>query len=154
MVKVLRWLLQCDRDEQLRAEQFHQDLLTGEWRVHPGVQAIIQDHKLTPAQRIEWLHSYLEDMARPTFELVTPTQLLLIDALWSRDGYCLAPFQALAIWREVHHLGITVPYPELVGERVKEEIPAPVYYPIGNDPALLSLVDIEKTAVFDRYRPI
>lgn len=151
MVKVLRWLLQCDRDEQLRAEQFHQDLLTGEWRVHPGVQAIIQDHKLTPAQRIEWLHSYLEDMAIPTFELVTPTQLLLIDAFWSRDGYRLAAFQALSIWREVHHLGITVPYPELVGERVKEEIPAPVYYPIGNDPALLSLGDIEQSAVFDRY---
>ena len=36
MVKVLRWLLQCDRDEQLRAEQFHQDLLTGEWRFTLG----------------------------------------------------------------------------------------------------------------------
>lgn len=151
MTSILRWLLQADRDEQLRADDFSQRLLTGEWISDLGVQAILTDAKLTPAQRIEWLHWYLEDMSSPTFELVTPTQLLMIDAIWSRDGYRLAPFAALAIWKEVYHQGISVPYPALDGVRHKESIPAPVYYPIGHDPELMSLANIEATGVFDRY---
>lgn len=151
MTSVLRWLLQADRDEQQRAADFSQRLLTGEWISDKGVQAIMTDAKLTPAQRVEWLRWYLEDMANPTFELVTPTQLLMIDAIWSRDGYRLAPFAALAIWKEVYHQGVSVPYPDLDGERYKESIPAPVYLPIGHDPELRSLADIEATGVFDRY---
>lgn len=151
MTEVLRWLLQADRDEQRRADDFRERLLTGEWMADSGVAAIANDDKLTPAQRVEWLRWYLEDMAQPTFELVTPSQLLLIDALWSRDGYRLAPFTALSIWKEVYHQNISVPYPALDGERFKDPIPAPVYYPIGNDPELMSLSDIEATGVFDRY---
>ncbi len=148
---VLRWLLQCDRDEQRRAAMFNESLLTGAWQQDAGVQAIITDPKLTPAQRVEWLRWYVTDMAEPTFELVTPTQLLLIDALVSRDGYRLPPFFALGLWREVHHQGVTVPYPALDGERVKDPIPAPVYYPLGQDPELLSLAHIEATGTFERY---
>lgn len=151
MTRVLRWLLQADRDEQRRAANFNHQLRNGQWRNDHGVKAIISDGKLTPAQKVEWLRWYLQDMAAPTFELVTPTQLLLIDAMWSRDGYRLAPFAALAIWKEVHHQGVTVPYPPLDGQRIKDQIPAPLYYPVGHDPELKSLSDIEATGVFQRY---
>ena len=151
MTTVLRWLLQADRDEQHRAAQFHVRLVTGEWVSDKGVQAIINDDKLTPFQRISWLRWYLEDMSKPTFQLVTPTQLLLIDALWSRDGYRLAPFTALSIWKEVYHQGISVPFPPLDGERFKDPIPEPMYFPIARDPELMTLSEIETTGVFSRY---
>ena len=108
-MKVLRWLLQCDRDEQLRAEQFHHQTRLPGSGGSPWVLSSSRIDELTlPAQRIEWLHSYLEDTGDPRRSSQSRLpNCWLIDAFGPETVYRLAALQALSIWREVHHLGIT-----------------------------------------------
>ncbi len=70
-----------------------------------------------PAMLQELLHYALtidsmeEDAARkaglpgPRFQLVTPAQLIAIDAYWSLHALAERPFTAIAIWRDVHRRG-------------------------------------------------
>ena len=134
MTKVLRWVLQADADERIRALRFRQLLANGsDWMNEPGVQSILQDN-IPGWQKASWLKNYLMDMQFATFELVTPSQLLLIDALWSRDSYKLPPFSALAIWRSVNKLHERVPYPEIEGKKAINNLPAARYFYIGDQP--------------------
>lgn len=151
MQQVLRWCLQADRDEQLRADGFARALRSGTWVDDEGVKAILADEEITAAQKVEWLTWYVEDMQHPTFRIVSETQLLMIDAFWSRDAYKLAPFSALRIWNEVYHESLSVPYPDIDGERVVESIPPARYIFVEPDPELGSLSDIESGGVFGRY---
>lgn len=150
MLKVLRWVLQADADEVQRADEFQSQLQTYAWLQDPGIQAILSE-SITGWQKAEWIAQYIEDMQEPTFQLVTPSQLLLIDALWSRDNYQLPAFSALAVWDEVYHQQIRVDYPVITGKKAVNTIPAPRYIFVGNDPEFQSLLDIENSYVFSRY---
>lgn len=151
MTQVLRWCLQADFAEKQRAEAFRAACADGSWVGDEGVRSILENRALSAGQKEEWLSWYIEDMSGPTFEIVTPSQLLLIDALWSRDGYKLAPFSALKIWREVYREERFVPFPELDGPRFKDPIPAPRYLLAEADPVLRSLSDIESNELFSSY---
>ena len=148
MTSVLRWCLQADSEEKQRAMKFSQACQDGSWVDDAGVRSILENQELSALQKADWLTWYVDDMSKPTFQIVTPAQLLLIDALWSRDGYKLAPFSALRIWREVYHEGVFCNFPELDGPRVKDAIPEPRYLPIESDPALRTLHDIETSGTF------
>lgn len=153
MTSMLRWCLQCDRDEMLRADKFKEALRSGAWIEDAGIQAILNDPdpRLTNCQKAEWLENYVVDMQQPTFQIVTPSQLLLIDAFWSRDGYQIAPFTAVKIYHQVYHLGETVPYPQVSGARFVNTLPASRYIHIGQDPELRQLADLERSRIFASY---
>lgn len=150
MLKVLRWVLQADADEQQRAGAFQQSLFNGQWQQDPGIQAILKE-SIPGWQKAQWIAEYIEDMQEPTFQLVTPAQLLLIDALWSRDNYKLPAFSALAVWHSVYHKQVRVDYPIITGKKAVNTIPAPRYLFVGNVPEFQSLMDIENSQLFSRY---
>ncbi|MND26350.1 hypothetical protein D3C80_167970 [compost metagenome] len=153
MTSMLRWCLQADRDEALRAEAFQNALLSDAWRQDTGVMAILNDtdSRMTRAHKAEWLENYVLEMQQPTFQIVTPTQLLMIDAFWSRDGYDIAPFAALKTYHEVYHLGESVAYPTVTGSRYTNSIPASRYVHIERDPELRELAEIDRSQIFASY---
>lgn len=147
---VLRWLLQADADEVERAESFRQNLETNAWLNDSGVGAILAE-SIPGWQKLQWIAEYIEDMQEPTFEMVSPTQLLMIDVMWSRDGYSFLPFTALNIWHEVHNLGVRVDYPVVEGKKAPNNIPAPRYMYVGDHPNFPDLLDVNNSAYFSRF---
>lgn len=148
--QVLRWLLQADADEIDRANTFSDNLKTEAWLRDTGVQAILAED-IAGWQKLEWISEYLEDMREPTFELVSPSQLLLIDVMWSRDGYSFLPFSALNIWHDIYHLGVRVDYPVIEGKKAPNNIPASRYLYVGDHPSFAELTDINNSAYFSRF---
>ena len=151
MLSMLRWCLQADRDEQLRAMEFRASLTSGTWLSDSGIQSILSDDTLENWQKAEWIVFYIEDMQSSTFRLVTPEQLLLIEAFWSRDSYQISPYTAIKIWHEVYHEQLSVPYPVVTGPKYHNNLPAPRYIFVGQDPEFQDIVDINKSSVFARY---
>ena len=147
---VLRWVLQADADEQIRAEEFRYAIQTEHWLNNASIQAVLNE-PIPNWQKAEWVSQLLEDLQEPTFQLVTPAQLLLIDALWSRDGYQLPAFSALNIWDQVFHQQIRVAYPSVTGKKPTNSLPAPRYVFVGDHPEFQSLVEIENSHLFTRY---
>lgn len=151
MQSMLRWCLQADRDEQLRAMEFSAALKSDAWLSDSGIKSILSDDTLENWQKEEWITFYIEDMQEPTFQIVTPEQLLLIEAFWSRDSYQISPYTAIKIWHEVYHELVSVRYPIVTGPRYQNNLPAPRYIFVGQDPEFQDIVDINKSTVFARY---
>lgn len=150
LTQVLRWVLQADADEQIRAEEFRYAIRTEHWLSNASIQAVLNE-PIPSWQKAEWISQLLEDLQEPTFQLVTPAQLLLIDALWSRDGYQLPAFSALNIWDQVFHQQVRVAYPRVTGKKPTNSLPAPRYVFVGDHPEFQALVDTENSHWFTRY---
>lgn len=70
----------------------------------------------------------------PRFELVSPEQLIAIDAIWSLQANQPRPFQAIAIWDEVVNLGRRTYPPAVPDEATPAFDPRPArrYLHVGN----------------------
>lgn len=71
-------------------------------------------------------------LPKPRFQLVPPSALLAIDALWSLHAHAARPFEALAIWRDVVLRGQRFVPPSTDGLPT-QELPAARYLWVGAD---------------------
>jgi 3'-phosphoadenosine 5'-phosphosulfate sulfotransferase (PAPS reductase)/FAD synthetase len=68
---------------------------------------------------------------KPRFQLVTPEQLLAIDAIWSMQGYQPRAFEAIHIWEDVYENGNSYYPPEVDTSGFSKKIPKPKWLYIG-----------------------
>lgn len=69
----------------------------------------------------------------PRFELVSPRQLIAIDATWSLQGFHERPFEAVRIWLDVHRDGNADYPPESSAPAMREKKPAKRRLFVGAD---------------------
>jgi DNA sulfur modification protein DndC len=107
--QMLRYLLTMDANERSRAEATEAAIVTGR----------LPD---TKENRL---------MASPTFELVSLTQLVMIDYHWSNHYAALSAFPALQIWYDVNVLGRRFAIPKRQ-KAAKISIPVKRWLKVGN----------------------
>lgn len=105
---LLGYLLTLDAMEEERAEQ---------------VDAAIARGELPPSAENQ-------RMAEPQFQIVTPSDLVLVDFFWSMHHYASSAFPALQVWYEVKTLGRRYPIPTLDKVERKGEI-SKRWFPVG-----------------------
>lgn len=72
-------------------------------------------------------------LAHPRFQLVTPTQLIAIDALWGLHGIDERPFAAVDIWLDVYQGGARYHPPENMVAFPKRSMPTNRYLHVGKN---------------------
>lgn len=72
-------------------------------------------------------------LAKPRFELVSPTALLAIDAFWGLHGLQKTAFQAVAIWLDVHEQGNRYYPPGNLVQYPARGFPSPGFIYVGKD---------------------
>lgn len=107
--EMLQYLLSIDANERDRAEQT-------EVAIFNGSLADTKDNRL---------------MANPTFELLSISQLALIDWHWSNHYEALEAFPAVSIWYDINVLGRRYPIPKTV-KAPKISIPIRRWLKVGN----------------------
>lgn len=102
---LLRYLLTLDVEEEERAERDDARLFRGE----------LERTALN------------ESLAGPTFQFITPRQLLAIDFIWSLSPGFDHAFPALVEWYEIRELGKRYPVPE-IPERRHDPLPPKLWF--------------------------
>jgi DNA sulfur modification protein DndC len=67
------------------------------------------------------------------FQLVSLSQLIAIDAIWSMQGYQPRPFEAIWIWSQVYEQGLRFYPPEVDSQSFDKKLPAPKWLYVGAD---------------------
>lgn len=69
----------------------------------------------------------------PRFQLVSPRQLIAIDATWSLQAYQDRPFEAIRIYRDIYRNGKSVYPPAIDGGQFKDKKPPTRFLFVGNN---------------------
>lgn len=77
--------------------------------------------------------AYAAGLTQPRFQLVTPQQLVAIDALWGLHALHAEPFAAVKIWLDVHEHGQRYHPPESLVAGPSRSLPAPRYLYVGEN---------------------
>lgn len=70
---------------------------------------------------------------KPRFQLVSPAQLLAIDAIWSAQGIFPRPFEAIRVFVEVNEQQRLAFPPDVDTAALPKAMPAPRYLHVGNE---------------------
>lgn len=68
----------------------------------------------------------------PRFQLITESQLIAIDAIWSIQGHQQRPFEAIHIWESVNVHGRSLHPPDVDSSKFDKKIPSPRWLWVGD----------------------
>ena len=97
----------------------------------PAMQRDLLRYALT-IDRDERLASRGLGLAKPRFQLVSESQLIAIDAIWSIQGHQPRPFEAIHIWEDVYMKGRSFVPPEVDTSAFDKKIPKARWLWVGS----------------------